>query len=47
MDNKRFPKTASDSNQNHQRLKRGWQNIDDIKTIVQAKFKENLWCIKN
>jgi hypothetical protein len=63
MDNKRLPKIASDSSQNHQRLKQGWhndakpwlnrikeevilQNINDIKSILQAKFKENIWCDK-
>jgi hypothetical protein len=64
MDNKRLPKNASDSSQNHQRLKQVWhndakswlnhwgikeivlQNTNDIKNIVQAKVKENLWCDK-
>jgi hypothetical protein len=38
MDNKRLPKIASDSSQNHQRLKQGWHN--------DAKSWLNHWGIK-
>ena len=65
MDDKRLPKIASDSSENHQWLKWGlhndskswlnhwgikaeviFHNNDDIKNIVQAKFKENIRCDK-
>jgi hypothetical protein len=66
IDEKRLPKIASKSSQNHQQRKREWpkyvksfinhwgikeeviiQNINDIKSIIIAKFKENIWCDKD
>jgi hypothetical protein len=38
MDDKRLPKIAPDSSQNHQRLKHGWHN--------DAKYWLNHWGIK-